>query len=195
MTYSEFGRRIKSNASYGTDHGAAAPVMVFGKQVQSGIVGSNPVIPFQAGSNNNLAMQYDFRSVYASILQDWFCVPPSDLQTILFSNYQTLPIIKSSACLGIGIHELNQTAGLRLISNSPNPFSSSTYITYTTQGGHTNVQVFSPEGRLIRTLVDAEQTAGTYKVWFENEDYAPGVYYARLQNGPVAQVANMVIVP
>ncbi|MBP6010480.1 MAG: DUF1501 domain-containing protein [Bacteroidia bacterium] len=195
MTYSEFGRRVKSNASFGTDHGAAAPVLVFGKQVQSGIVGASPVIPYQAGSNNNLPMQYDFRSVYASILQDWFCVPPTDLQTILFNNYQTLPIIKSSACLGIGIHELNQATGLQLISNSPNPFSSSTYITYTTQGGHTRVQVFSPEGKLIKNLVDAEQSAGTYKVWFENEHFAPGVYYARLQNGPIAQVANMVIVP
>jgi len=31
MTYSEFGRRIKSNASGGTDHGAAAPLFLFGK--------------------------------------------------------------------------------------------------------------------------------------------------------------------
>jgi uncharacterized protein (DUF1501 family) len=30
MTFSEFGRRIKSNASFGTDHGSAAPVMFFG---------------------------------------------------------------------------------------------------------------------------------------------------------------------
>ena len=152
------------------------------------------VIPYQAGSNNNLPMQYDFRSVYASILQDWFCVPPTDLQTILFNNYQTLPIIKSSACLGIGIHELRSGGRIATDINSPNPFSSSTYITYTTQGGHTRVQVFSPEGKLIKNLVDAEQSAGTW-VWFENEHFAPGVYYARLQNGPIAQVANMVIVP
>jgi uncharacterized protein (DUF1501 family) len=33
MTFSEFGRRIKSNASGGTDHGAAAPLFVFGKNV------------------------------------------------------------------------------------------------------------------------------------------------------------------
>ena len=31
MTFSEFGRRIKSNSSVGTDHGAAAPMFVFGK--------------------------------------------------------------------------------------------------------------------------------------------------------------------
>src|SRR6478736_7240183 len=31
MTFSEFGRRIKSNGSEGTDHGSAAPLFVFGK--------------------------------------------------------------------------------------------------------------------------------------------------------------------
>lgn len=39
MTFSEFGRRIKSNASVGTDHGTAAPVLFFGAAVQPGITG------------------------------------------------------------------------------------------------------------------------------------------------------------
>ncbi len=39
MTFSEFGRRIKSNASLGTDHGAAAPLMLFGKHVEKGRIG------------------------------------------------------------------------------------------------------------------------------------------------------------
>jgi uncharacterized protein (DUF1501 family) len=41
MTFSEFGRRIKSNASTGTDHGTAAPLFVFGAGVQGGILGTN----------------------------------------------------------------------------------------------------------------------------------------------------------
>ena len=42
MTFSEFGRRIKSNGSTGTDHGAAAPMFIFGKEVQGQ---RPPVIP------------------------------------------------------------------------------------------------------------------------------------------------------
>ncbi len=42
MTFSEFGRRIISNASGGCDHGVAAPLFVFGHQVQGGIAGLNP---------------------------------------------------------------------------------------------------------------------------------------------------------
>ncbi|TAE51791.1 MAG: DUF1501 domain-containing protein, partial [Bacteroidetes bacterium] len=45
LTYSEFGRRIKSNASLGTDHGTAAPLFVFGTRVNGQVFGANPVIP------------------------------------------------------------------------------------------------------------------------------------------------------
>ena len=193
MTFSEFGRRIKSNSSDGTDHGAAAPMFVFGKHVQSGILGSNPVIAPVVAVTDNIPMQYDFRSVYASVLQDWFCVPSSDLSTILLQNFQTLPILQSSACSSVDIHDLNQSAGINLISNYPNPFIDSTYITFTTNGGHALVQVFDNEGRLLKTLADQEYPAGTYKVWFENENFGSGTYYARLQNGAVQQVRSMLI--
>ncbi|MEJ7660730.1 MAG: DUF1501 domain-containing protein [Hymenobacter sp.] len=42
MTFSEFGRRIRSNSGYGTDHGAAAPLLVFGSQANPIIHGANP---------------------------------------------------------------------------------------------------------------------------------------------------------
>ena len=100
---------------------------------------------------------------------------------------------RQSACSGIGIHELNQAAGENLISNYPNPFVDSTYINFKTNGGHTLIQIFDGEGHLIGTPVDGEYTAGTYKTWFENQNYAPGIYYARLQNGALQQVRNMLI--
>jgi len=193
MTFSEFGRRIKSNSSVGTDHGAAAPLFVFGKDVQNQVVGTNPIISAFVSVNDNIPMQYDFRSVYASILQDWFCVPSSDLNSILLQNFQTLPIVQSTACANVNIHEINKSAGINLISNYPNPFTTGTYINFTTNGGHTLVQVFDNEARIIKTLVDAEYTAGTYQVWFENENYASGVLYARLQNGSFQQVRNMIV--
>ena len=94
MTFSEFGRRIKSNASGGTDHGIAAPVFVFGEPVRSGIIGSNAIIPQNATVNDNIAMQHDFRSVYATLLTDWLGTKPSDMPGILQKDFDTLPLIK-----------------------------------------------------------------------------------------------------
>ncbi len=42
LAYSEFGRRVKANASQGTDHGTAGPVFVAGAPVKGGFYGEEP---------------------------------------------------------------------------------------------------------------------------------------------------------
>jgi len=93
MTFSEFGRRIKSNASGGTDHGAAAPVFYFGHGIKPGIIGANPTLPATATVNDNVPMQHDFRSLYASILTGWNGLDPKDVQDILLSQFPILPMV------------------------------------------------------------------------------------------------------
>ena len=93
MTFSEFGRRIQSNASGGTDHGAAAPVFIFGEGVRSGIVGHHPVWPEELTVNDNLAMQYDFRAIYSTLLENWFGGDPAAAAAVLYRDYEVLPII------------------------------------------------------------------------------------------------------
>ena len=195
MTFSEFGRRIKSNASGGTDHGAAAPMFVFGDYVESGVTGQSPVIPVNTSVNDNVPMQYDFRSIYASLLQEWFCVPNSVLNNVMLNNFQNLPMIKSSApCVSTTEEVLNSKAGNKMIWNYPNPFTSSTTISYKTNGGYTLVQVYNSEGRLIKNLVSADQTKGNYQISFENDGYSSGIYYARLENGSMQQMTTMLLV-
>lgn len=194
MTFSEFGRRIQSNNSLGTDHGAGAPMFVFGNQVMPGMLGTNPQLPSSVTVNDNVAMQYDFRSVYATLLQDWFCVPSSDLNSILLNNYQTLPLVSNTDCTANALREIDQAAGNNLLNIYPNPFVASTNINFTTNGGHTLIQAFDCEGQLIKTLLDKEMPAGNYKVDFENEGYPAGNYYIRLQNRAVQQVKAAIIV-
>jgi uncharacterized protein (DUF1501 family) len=85
MTYSEFGRRIMSNGSAGTDHGTAAPMFVFGKKVAGGIIGSNPIIPSGTALtvNSQVPLQNDFKAIYQSILRGWFCLSEADANATL----------------------------------------------------------------------------------------------------------------
>jgi uncharacterized protein (DUF1501 family) len=189
MTFSEFGRRIRSNGSMGTDHGSAQPVFIFGEYAATGVLGNSPIL---AGidEGTNIQMQYDFRSVYSTILRDWFCVPAEDTTTILLKNYQYLPFMKNTAC-GNTYDDLNNL-GDKLISNSPNPFTDSTDIQFKTAGGHTLVQVFDASGKLVMVPVDQDYTQGTYKVTVSTAALAAGIYYARLQNQSVQQVRTML---
>jgi len=93
MTFSEFGRRIQSNASGGTDHGAAAPVFVFGEGIRSGVIGQNPTWPSQLTVNDNLSLQYDFRAIYGTLLEKWFRTKEAVTSAVLLRDYPTLPFI------------------------------------------------------------------------------------------------------
>src|SRR5581483_7394798 len=71
FTLSEFGRRPHDNNSNGTDHGAASMQFVFGTRVNGGVFGNAPDL-VNLDSNGDLAVQIDFRSVYQTLLTDWF---------------------------------------------------------------------------------------------------------------------------
>ena len=164
-------------------------MFLFGKNVVRGVYGSNPAIPSTVTVNDNIPFQYDFRSVYASILERWFCVSSTDLQMIMMNNFQSLNIVNNAACSPAP----PVTAGDDIISNYPNPVTGTTTIRYTTRGGHTLIQIINGLGQVIRTLVDADfPAAGTLHVDFDSFGLAAGVYYARLQNGPVQQVRTML---
>jgi uncharacterized protein (DUF1501 family) len=77
-TWSEFGRRPKENASAGTDHGAAAPVILIGDPVKGGIYGKSPSLT-DLDSTGNLKYQVDFRSVYQDILGGHLGADPKEI--------------------------------------------------------------------------------------------------------------------
>lgn len=66
VVFSEFGRRVKDNGN-GTDHGTAAPMFIIGGNNRGTILGNNPDLSNL--DNGDLKYQIDFRSVYASLLQ------------------------------------------------------------------------------------------------------------------------------
>ena len=181
MTYSEFGRRIKSNDSGGTDHGSAAPLFLFGKNVRGGVFGNNPNIPATVNVNDNVPYQYDFRTVYNSILQNWFCVSATAQTEILTKQYPTLPLINASVC---GSNDKDSTfAKEALIYNYPNPFTSVTKIEFKTKGGHTLLQLLDGSGTIMRLLVEATYNyAGMNSYNLYGSGLPTGVYYLRLQN-------------
>ena len=73
MSFSEFGRRVKENASQGTDHGAAAPLFLAGGRVKAGLIGDHPSLTDL--DDGDLKHTTDFRSVYAAVLDQWLGVP------------------------------------------------------------------------------------------------------------------------
>ena len=90
-TWSEFGRRPKENASGGTDHGAAAPLLLIGDPVQGGLYGAEPSLT-SLDNTGNLKYAVDFRSVYQEILSGHL---GADAGKILGSTFDSVSFLKA----------------------------------------------------------------------------------------------------
>jgi len=180
MTFSEFGRRIFANS--GTDHGAAAPLFVFGTNVNPGIYGPNPVIPASVTTNDNIPMHYDFRSVYASLLKDWFCADEQKIRDVLFKDFQIIPFIKGST--GAVEPTTAERAQVSIESVYPNPFVTGTTVKVRTlPGAASTLSLFDFLGREVRTAPINGAWADVRSISFDVEGLPTGNYYLRLASG------------
>ena len=90
LAFSEFGRRVNENSSLGTDHGTAGPVFLAGSQVKAGLLGqATSLTDLEDG---DLKTQFDFRRVYATLLDNWLGIESGD---ILNADFEHLDLLES----------------------------------------------------------------------------------------------------
>jgi uncharacterized protein (DUF1501 family) len=92
VVYSEFGRRPAPDASGGTDHGVAAPVLILGRAVKGGFVGEEPSLT-ALDSNGDLVANIDFRSVYTTLLGDVLGADPAPI--LLGASVPRLELVRA----------------------------------------------------------------------------------------------------
>ncbi|MEM6522427.1 MAG: DUF1501 domain-containing protein [Bacteroidota bacterium] len=197
ITTSEFGRRIFSNGSFGTDHGTGAPMMIFGKGVRPGVYGTNPDL-----SNNNVAMQFDYRQVYANILKDWFQVEESVITTdILFGDfingtgengelYEPIPLAKD---------QITSTEGFfkdrfDLYDAYPNPAGDHTVIAfYVNNESHVNLSLYDQKGSLVKNILDEQRSIGEHRVKVDLSDLDAGLYIYKIEAGLLKESKKLIV--
>lgn len=77
LAYSEFGRRVRANASNGTDHGTSGPVFVLGQGVNGGFYGEQPSLTDLA--DGDLKTTTDFRAIYGELLDRALAADPGQI--------------------------------------------------------------------------------------------------------------------
>jgi len=193
---------------------SANPLIVLHEPITRWFLGSAPQIGFrinprfgdmQASVFYKLASQEEFSEVAAEFVQGaWVAVLP--VITEDFCYY-----IAGTAVSGETVMEITLPDGAPddvfevdvidpsgvvadghprlLLRNSPNPFAAGTRIGYAVPNGRgsarVRLSVHDAAGRLIRTLVAADQPGGAYELTWDGTDHAArrvdgGVYFYRL---------------
>ncbi len=99
-----------------------------------------------------------------------------------------------------GLDPGNTPGGFALHQNYPNPFNAETRILFSlTQAGPVSLRIFDVTGRLVRTLAEADLTAGEHHAaWNGNDDHgralASGVYFCRLEAAGSDETRKMVLI-
>jgi uncharacterized protein (DUF1501 family) len=209
MTYSEFGRRPQENGS-GTDHGTAAPHFVISTKLQDPMtfLGKDPDLTAGALVAGNLQYQYDFRTIYASMLNEWLLAGGTDNATLIDKVLKTDDNGVYSTSSGIDLQPLgifqpppqqrvaaSDGPGLMLMQNYPNPASNITTFEYALPAtGPVMLSIYDSRGVEIERVVDARQEFGVQRAEFDVSRLPAGPYLYRLRTtaGEVAQQMMVV---
>jgi hypothetical protein len=102
-----------------------------------------------------------------------------------FAPYENLPVSSASEI----------PISYRLDQNSPNPFNPSTAIRYQlAANSQVSLLVYDVSGRLVATLVNGWQEAGSHLVTFDGSRLSSGLYFLRMQAGDFSAVKKMMLV-
>jgi uncharacterized protein (DUF1501 family) len=199
VTTSEFGRRIYSNGSYGTDHGTGGPIFIFGKGVRPGVVGTIPDM-----TQGNVQMQFDYRQVYANLLKDWMLVDETKINNdIFFKNfidgpkedgtgfYEPLPLANQVIT---GVDDFISTRFI-LEECYPNPAKDKTTIHFRTNNtGLVSVDLFDSMGNTSRNLISENFHPGEHRVEVELKNLPAGTYVYQMKTGFYKESKKLIIV-
>ena len=178
MTISEFGRRVEQNASDGTDHGAAAPSMFFGPGLAgNGFIGTHPSLT-DLDLAGNMIHNVDYRQLYASVLQNWLCIPESVVDNALLGvSYDRLPL--GFEC----ITSVNENDRITLNHKPLYMPGDDVSIEYTLPSGmDVQVSLFNIMGQQMALLDGGRKQSGTHRVSIRSkiDHLASGQYIYRI---------------
>ncbi len=185
MTFSEFGRRIGENGSFGTDHGTAAPTLFFGNGLNgSAFVGEHPKLddPDRGG---NLKYTQDFRDLYATVMAEWLCIDPALVSQHLLGKPYT-PVDLGFNCSGFVFPEepeVEQTV-IHMPIHGPGVTDPLVHLELKTAAPQVEIVLFNLLGQNIGTIYSGE--VGTRAKQFNVKDrikkrLAIGQYIYRIE--------------
>lgn len=160
MTVSEFGRRPYENGSRGTDHGASSVQFVWGNKVRSGVYGNPPDLQ-NLNSNGDVNYQWDFRRVYADIMETWFGGTPEDTESVLEDRVLPLGVIQRPT----SVQDAYDGRVPISVRAYPNPTTEGATIEWQQSSpGHVTIELYGTDGRYIETVHRGNVQPGSVRV-------------------------------
>jgi hypothetical protein len=166
------------------------------------VIETDNVVSFEAKGWNQFNYPYDFEEVWtatggiitasgiytAGDTPGNFTVSVSDAAGAVVTNADIVIAIPNA------IEEVVVPPSYVLSQNYPNPFKTSTTISYSIpQRDFVQLKVYNMLGRVVAVLVSKEQPSGNYQVVLNASGLTSGIYFCRLQSGNFTETKKLII--
>jgi hypothetical protein len=191
MTYSEFGRRIRSNASLGTDHGSAAPLFLFGNCAKNQILGDAPEIDTSVDKKEGVQMQFDFRNIYCTLLTDWLGATKQESSSILFNEFETLPLFKESCSATLS--NKNFFSQKLEIDVYPNPATNAIHIKFFGNKETIKINLYNSIGAVVKHITNKKYNSSIqYSIKVDLKNLSKGNYFIHYQSKGISKTKKIL---
>lgn len=134
------------------------------------MIGKSPDLPLNAAVNDQVQMQFDFRQIYSSIMQDWLCMSEAQATEVLGNSFAKIPIFNTNPL------DTNPIEGSSFMTIYPNPTidhvvnirfgeslkGSINLKLYSMQGSLVYKNPFSVDGTFLTVTLDNALATGIY---------------------------------
>lgn len=188
LTVSEFGRRPYENGSRGTDHGAGSVQFVWGNGVKAGVYGNNPNLK-DLDSNGDVRYQWDYRRVYADVMETWFGGTPSDTEAVLEERVLPLGVLQRPT----SVSDPSLFYPKPAIKVYPNPVTAqATLEWYQPVPASVAIDLYTSDGRFAEAIYKGRVDSGLFR--HNIQARASGAYICNVVvNGVPTQVPIRVL--
>ncbi|MDP5092431.1 MAG: DUF1501 domain-containing protein [Polaribacter sp.] len=190
MTYSEFGRRIRSNGAFGTDHGSAAPLFLFGTCAKNQVLGDAPQIDTQVDDQEGVQMQFDFRNIYSTILTDWLGATKQQSTNVLFDEFAALPLFKEGCAASLSTTNFNLKE--LEIEVFPNPTVNSLNIQFIGNDENIKITLYNSIGAVVKQIANQRYPAIQQILKVDVSGLAKGNYFIHYQSKGISKTKKLL---
>jgi hypothetical protein len=139
---------------------------------------------------------------YVAYVNPTFTYPVVDSSSFTFTKSagaDAAPFVSDAECFGeLFSGEIGGTrcvvSEFHLIGAYPNPFNPTTAVRYQMPDARdVSLKIYDTAGRLVATLVNGMQAAGTHQATFDGSNLSSGIYLSRLTAGSYTAMQKLVL--
>ncbi|RPI19630.1 MAG: T9SS C-terminal target domain-containing protein [Ignavibacteriae bacterium] len=131
---------------------------------------------------------------YALVLDLVIVYPNRHIRAVTHGNGVYERSLVPNPLVGV-VHNTELPKDYKIHQNYPNPFNPTSKIKYEIpKNSYVVMSVFDISGKLVKTLVNEKQNAGSYEVRFDGSNLSSGTYFYRINADGFVDVKKMILI-